>query len=313
MAIVDMPIEKLRKYKPKLTKEKDFDKFWKETLAESKRQPLNIKMERVDYPVKRLEAYKVFYNGFNGGRMCGLLLKEKGAKKTPGLLSLHGYSGHKGVIADYLSWVYQGYTVFTIDVRGQSGESGDGARYEGGHVWGWMTQGILNPKEYYYRLVYMDCVRALDVLCAQKEVDLKRIAVTGGSQGGGLTLAVCALDPRPKIGAAWMPFLCHFGRGVEIAENPYKEILGFMKQHPETEDRVFKTLSYVDNMNLAGRIKARMHVSVGMQDIICPPSTIFAAFNHLKCKKDLVIYKYAGHEGIGVHGEDKLKWMAKYI
>ena len=314
MAIIDLPLEKLKKYKPKFTREKDFDKFWKDTKAESKRQPLNVEMKKVHYPVNRLEVFKIFYDGFKGGRICGILMREKGAKNSPGMLAVHGYSGSKGVVADYLGWVFQGYTVLALDVRGQAGESGDAAKYSGGHIWGWMTQGILNPYEYYYRLVYMDCVRGLDILYNRKEVDKKRIVVTGGSQGGGLTLAVCGLDDRPKLGVSAMPFMCHFRRAVEISpQRPYTELMDYMKFYPDKEDQVYRTLSYIDNLNLADKIKCKMFVSVGLQDLICPPSTVFAVYNNMKCKKHIQVYNYAGHDFIGVHNDDRIKWLAENL
>ena len=50
------------------------------------------------------------------------------------------------------------------------------------------------------------CVdRALEVLARQPEVDEARLAVTGVSQGGGITIAAAALSDRPKLAMPDIP------------------------------------------------------------------------------------------------------------
>ena len=82
MALVDMPLEELKEYRPALTEKDDFDDFWKETRAVSDSQPLNYQMERIDYIVKDVNAYKIFYDGFGKARICGYYL-------TPGREMMH--------------------------------------------------------------------------------------------------------------------------------------------------------------------------------------------------------------------------------
>jgi cephalosporin-C deacetylase len=57
-----------------------------------------------------------------------------------------------------------------------------------------------------------------------------------------------------------------------------------------------ETLSYFDNMNLADRIRGKVLISVGLCDLICPPSTIFAVINRMKCRKEVLVYPCSGHE-----------------
>jgi cephalosporin-C deacetylase len=214
-----------------------------------------------------------------------------------------------------LMWALQGYVVLSVDVRGQSGESSDPAHYPGGHVTGWMTMGILDPAEYFYRGVYVDCLRALELLAGRTEVDRARIGVMGGSQGGALTLAVAALSDRPSLAMPDEPYLCHFRRAVEIAErNPYLEISAYLKKYPHHEKQVWRTLSYFDNLNLCDRISCPLLMSVGLQDRTCPPSTIFAVHNHLTCgAKELRVYPYHDHEAIEPHCVDKIAWANHYL
>ena len=315
MPFIDWPLKKLKTYKPKLTREKDFESFWKKNHAESKKQPLNPEFIKIDYPVKTLDVYKVFFDGFGGGRICGWFVSPKVSKNNPAILCVHGYSGGKGFVYDWIGWALQGYTIFSLDTRGQFGESQDHAKYPAGHFSGWMTQGILDPDTYYYKYVYMDGVRAIDLLETRKEVDPKRIGVMGASQGGGLSIAAAALaGKRIKTAMPDVPYLCHYRRAVEVATgNPYLELCNYMRFKPQDEERIFKTLSYFDGMNLAPMITAKTLVSVGLTDGICPPSTVFAAYNHMKCRKELAVYDYWAHEVLGPQNEKRVKWMAENL
>jgi len=314
MALYDKPLEELVVYKPPLTKAPDFDAFWADTLQESAETPLNAELQVVDYPALGVHTHQVNYDGWRDARICAWYLVPDGDGPFPGLVQYHGYSGSKSEIYTYLMWALQGYAVMAIDVRGQSGNSNDPGQYTGGHVKGWMTQGITDPQEYYYRGAYIDCVRALDFMCNRQEVDADHIGIMGMSQGGGLTLAVAALDDRPLLAMPEMPYLCHFKRAVDMAMRmPYLEISDYLKRWPERYDQVWHTLSYFDNMNLAPRITCPVLMDVGLQDDICPPSTVFGAYNHISAPKEIIVYPYHNHETVNAHWETKLRWAHHYL
>jgi len=63
-----------------------------------------------------------------------------------------------------------------MDTRGQNNQSQDAATPSEGHYMGWMTQGIRDPQSYYYRYVYGDAIRALELLAKREEVDPQRLA-----------------------------------------------------------------------------------------------------------------------------------------
>jgi cephalosporin-C deacetylase len=158
--------------------------------------------------------------------------------------------------------------------------------------------------------VMTDAARAVETLRGRPEIDPARIAVTGGSQGGGLTLAAAALVPDVAAAMPDVPFLCHYRRATEItASHPYEEISKYLAVHRDHEEQVFRTLSYFDGVNFAPRIRARTLVSIGLMDEICPPSTVMAMYQHLGCEKALRVYRYNHHEGGGAfHLQEKLKF-----
>ena len=124
------------------------------------------------------------------------------------------------------------------------------------------------------------------------------MAVTGGSQGGGISIAAAALAPEVSACMPDVPFLCHYRRATEIsASHPYEEIARYCMIHRDKVDQVFGTLSYFDGVNMAARAQARALFSVGLMDETCPPSTVFAAYNHWSGPKDIRVYRYNHHEG----------------
>jgi len=318
--LVDMPLEELQKYKPEQNKEKDFDEFWEKTLSIAKDEDLKPKIEKINYCVKEIDAYKAYYDGMGGARICGWYLLPKSVSPPfPVILWFHGYGDNKQKINYYLKWLLMGYAVFAIDIRGKKGESADNRFYPAPTATGHMTKGVFDKNEYYYRFIYADCIRAIDFLSSREEIDISRLCITGISQGGGLTLATAALDLRPKIAIAEIPYLCHFRRAVEWAEDfpniTYNEFQNIIRKFPEREEEMFKTLSYFDNINLADRIKARTIVSCAMKDICCPPSTVFAVYNQIKASKQMIKMPYYGHDWNTIVNfeENRVELIKKYL
>ncbi|RME97345.1 MAG: cephalosporin deacetylase [Chloroflexi bacterium] len=314
MSIFDLSLEELQIYRPALTRQPDFEQFWQTTLAEAAQQPLNAELTAVDYPVPEIRAFSTRYAGWQGASVAAWYLRPSGNGPFPAMVFYHGYTRSKEGIYNYLPWVLQGYAVLAVDVRGQSGETADTATYSSGHARGWMTKGILSEYEYYYRGVYVDAVRALDFLAARPDVDITRVGLTGFSQGGGLSLAVAALDNRPALTMPGMPFLCHFERPLQISRAyPYWEFADYLRDYPHRTARVFKTLSYFDNLNLADKIKCPVLVSVGLIDEICPPSTVFAVYNHLPGPKQIAVFPYHQHERPQTHWHTQMQWANHYL
>jgi cephalosporin-C deacetylase len=213
-----------------------------------------------------------------------------------------GYGGGRGLPLDMLLYAAAGYAHFFLDVRGQGSgwRTGDTPDPDGGgpHHPGFMTRGIEDPHRYYYRRVVTDAVRAVEAARSHPAVDPRRVAVTGVSQGGGLTIAVAGLVPDLVAAAPDVPFLCHFRRGMEIAaEGPYLELVKYLKVHRPAEETVLRTLSYVDAMNFAARANCPALFSVALMDAICPPSTVYAAYHQYAGARELRVYPYNDHEG----------------
>lgn len=322
MAFFDLPLEELQTYLPSRGEPEDFDAFWQATLSEARQYPLNARFERVEVGLKTLEAFDVSFSGYGGQTIKGwLLLPVNRQGKLPCVVEYIGYGGGRGSPLNWLLWPSCGYATLVMDTRGQgsSWQPGDtpDPEPEGAnpHYPGFMTRGILSPYTYYYRRVFTDAVRAVETAQAHPAVDAERIAITGGSQGGGITLAVAGLCPQVRVAMPDVPFLCHFRRATQLVDtHPYAEIASYCKTHRDKVERVFQTLSYFDGMNFAARARAAALFSVGLMDTICPPSTVYAAYNHYAGFKQMRVYEFNNHEGGGTYqSEAKLAFLHEHL
>jgi len=67
--------------------------------------------------------------------------------------------------------------------------------------------------------------------------------------------------------------------------------------HRDRTEQVLSTLDHVDGVHHARRGKAPSLWSVGLMDDVCPPSTVYAAFNAYPGRKQMVEYPFNRHEG----------------
>lgn len=209
---------------------------------------------------------------------------------------------------DKLSYASLGFSVFALDVRGQGGLSEDVGGVKGNTYQGHIIRGLDDdPDNLLFRHIFLDCAQLAGIAMSMPEVDETRVGATGWSQGGALTIACAALEPRIKRLAPVYPFLSDYRRvwEMDLAKDAYAEIRSYFRHFDPTHERadeVFTKLGYIDIQHLASRIKGEVLMGVGLMDTICPPSTQFAAFNKIQAPKDLVIYPDYAHEGLpGMH------------
>jgi cephalosporin-C deacetylase len=318
MPSIDWPLEQLQVYRPESTAQPDFDTFWDANLEASRGVPLNADFSPLDDSLPGAKVYDVAFDGADGVRVRGWYLTPlEMADPLPAVVEFIGYTGGREYPHSLAAHVLNGFCAFIMDSRGQGGNTGQVLSTSHGGRPGFITHGILDKDEYYYRNFYLDTVRAVQAVSERAEVDAGRIAVSGGSQGGALTIACASLSSQVRAMAPDVPWLSNFRRSVDLAIGPYTEITSFLKLFPDEIDRAFETLSYFDNMNLVSRVTAEhAYYSVGLCDDVCPPSTVYASYNRLpeSVDKAMAVYPYNGHEGGGsLHQQRKLKWLRETL
>jgi cephalosporin-C deacetylase len=319
----DMPLERLREYRTETPEPEGLDAWWAKRLdlARAQAQPAAFTPHEPDL-YRPFQVYDVEFSGADGDPVRAWYIKpgpgaNAPAAPPPVVVKFIGYGGGRGAPSEHVLLPALGYAVLVMDSRGQggrwtSGATGDqAAGPENSRV---MTRGIATPEEYYYTRMFTDAARAVDVALELAGPDGK-VAVSGASQGGGLALASAALH-RDNVAVchADVPFLCDIQRAITLAPHePYTEIPEFLAENVALVDAALNTLRYVDCALLARRITATTLVSVGLMDILCPPSTVFAAYNEIRSDKDILVYPYSGHSVPHAHADVQLRHLRRHL
>lgn len=325
MAHFDLPLAQLRTYAPDLVAPDDLDRFWEQTLAEARAAATPTELEAVDTGLTTVDVQDLTFSGFAGQPVKGWVVAPRGRRGAlPAVVQYVGYGGARGLAHEWLLWASAGYVNVVMDTRGQGGNDslvGATADPDPGApaARGFITRGVTDPETYYYRRLFTDAVRAVDVARSLDGVDPDRVAVCGRSQAGAMTIAAAALADGVAAAMPDVPFLCDIERAMGLVDTePYGELVTYCRTHRDRLTQVLRTTSYVDGVHLARRASAPALFSVGLMDDICPPSGGFAAYNAWggdeEVDKDITVYPYNGHEGGGGYQQvEQLRWLAAHL
>lgn len=302
MATVGVDVSKIE---PTTADPKDFDAFWEKAIADARKLPLDPKMTLLpERCTSTQNVYEVsFQNQRRGSRIYGILMVPKKPGKYPAMLSVPG------------AGVYQrnGFNfsdqVITLDI----GIHGVPVTMPQ-EVYSNLSEGPLknycdfnrNDREtHYYKRAYLGCVRAIDFIYTLPEFDGHTVGVTGGSQGGALSVVTAALDPRIKFLAAFYPALCDYAGYLNKRAGGWPHYYRRDKPAPNEVE----TLAYFDVVNFARRVKVPGWYSWGYNDVTCPPTSMYSAYNVIPGTKELHLYLETGHWTYPEQQTERLEWL----
>lgn len=303
----DLPFDQLKSYQGSSPRPQDFDAFWESALAEMRATDPEVELIPAEFRAAHAACFHLYFTGVGGARIHAKLLQPTNSSQPhPAVLMFHGYTGDSGDWSDKLCYVSEGFTVAALDCRGQAGLSEDRGGVTGNTLHGHIIRGLEDalqghPEKMLFRQVFLDTVQLARIVMEMPDVDKNRVGAMGGSQGGALTIACAALEPRIKRAAPSYPFLSDYKRVWEMdeAKDAYRELQEYFRFADPThklEDRIFEMLGYIDIQNLAPRVRADISWAIGLMDTICPPSTQFSVYNKIASPKTMTVYPDFGHE-----------------
>lgn len=309
---VEEILREYQAYRPEVPKPEDLDAFWEGCLLQSKKIPLALQVKAGETGNAAVEGYEIWYDGCDGSRIHGVVTKPAHPSgKLPTIVHYHGYGGNGGDFSSFCDFNALGYAVLSIDMRGQGGQSENRYAYSCGEER--IAMGATDPQEYYMKWLLLDCVRAIDVACTFDFVDPDFLCVMGGSQGGGISVTMAALDGRVKACVCDIPSNSDIIRRIEGSHGMYTELTRFIAAHPACKEQVYRTVGYFDTINLAERIKAPVFASVGLLDEVCPAKMFYATYNRITAPKQIVPYPEVGHAVTPEHHQKKLAYFRSLL
>jgi cephalosporin-C deacetylase len=316
----DLPREELETYNGRNPRPADFDQFWQDGLAEMQAIEPQVELIPAEFETAVADCFHLYFTGVGGARVHAKLLRPKhAAAPSPAMLFFHGYSGNSGGWLDKLSYVAEGFVVAALDCRGQGGLSEDVGGVVGNTLNGHIIRGLDGPpSKMLFHQIFLDTAQLARIVMDMPEVDADRVGAAGGSQGGGLTLACAALEPRIRLAAPTFPFLSDYQRVWEMDQDvhAYAELRQYFRRFDpahERETAVFEQLGYIDVQHLAPRIQAEVMMTVCLMDTICPPSTQFAAYNKITAAKSMLVYPDYEHETPPEHDDKVFQFMRQLL
>lgn len=274
--------------------ESDFDEFWAAARRELDAvEPCYTLTECEERSTSRRRFYYVEMQSLGGEKISGYYLEPVAEGKFPALICYLGYGSDQWIPdADATAERVE----FYLSHRGQ------GLNKPTNKYGDWIVSGMESEHTYYYKGAYMDAVRAIDFVASRDKVNADLIFAEGGSQGGALTLAACALDDRIAAAAPFVPFMSDFPDYMNMAVWPANALKPAAEQRGIAYEEMLRVLSYFDIKNLAPNIKCPILMGFGLQDEVCPPHTNFAGYNNLAVPKRWVVFPKRGHD---VHNESE--------
>jgi cephalosporin-C deacetylase-like acetyl esterase len=285
----------------------DFDAFWATAIADARRAPLDAKLLLLPQKcTSTLNCYEVsFRNEASGSRIYGILMLPNKPGKYPAVLRVPGagvrpYSGY--ALSD---------SIITLDI-GIHGISVT----QPADLYVNLSLGALNRyphfnlndrNKHYYKRVYTGCVRAVDFIYSLPEFDGETLGVTGGSQGGALSIVTAALDTRIDFLAANYPALCDYAGYLNRRAGGWPHY--FKDASPKPGE--VEMLAYFDVVNFARRLKAKGLYAWGFNDLVCPPTSMHAAYNVIPAEKELKLYLNTGHWTYPEENATFSEWLRK--
>lgn len=295
------------KIEPTVKMPDDFDEFWGAALAENAKLPMDaIVTYRPEFSTSTVDVYLVNMQNYSRNkRLYGWLCKPKKSGKYPVLFHPPG-AGVKH-IDPWTFFADQGFISLAIEIHGINPEHSKTEYKEISRAVGDYAEQNLDDKDnYYYKSAYVGCVRAIDYLTSLPEWDGVNVLVTGGSQGGALSIVTAGLDKRVTALAAYYPALTDQEGYLHNRAGSWPHM--FRKVVNNTPQKI-ETMKYYDVVNFAKKITAPGFYSFGYNDNTCPPTTSYSAYNVIDAPKTLEITPITGHWRFGETDEKSTAFL----
>ena len=299
---------------PKTVMPDDFVEFWEKALAANRK--IDMLPELMLVPEKctsKVNVYSASFQSFRkGSRIYGTLCVPAKIEGTcPAILIVPGARSRsrKGFYEE----AEKGFVTYEVGIHGIPTVLPDESLYtdlKNGSLIDYWFAGIDDKDNYFYKRVFLGCARAIDFLAELDFVDENHIVVTGGSQGGALTLTTAYLNPKVKCAAAFYPAMCDLTGYLHDQGNAWPYM--FRNKKLATPERL-ETVKYYDVVNFARRISVPVFFSFGYNDMVVCPTSVVGAYNSITSPKSRMVVPQSRHYTYPEQWKARSKWMMENV
>lgn len=289
--------------------------FWDKAKSDLAKIPMDARMTLL--PERSTETVNVYHLNLQsfrtGSRLYGILCVPKKEGKYPALLRVPG-AGIRPYAGD-IATSEKGVITLEIGIHGipVNMDLSQYANLAGGALSGYQAFNLEDPDRYYYKRVYMGCVRANDFLTSFPQFDGTNLGVTGGSQGGALSIITAALDSRVKFLGAYYPALSDLTGYMLGRAGGWPHLFSKENINAASAKDKIRTTGYYDVVNFARFVKIPGMYSWGFNDETCPPTSMYASYNLITAPKSLFLSLDTGHWTYPEQRDMMENWLQKQL
>ncbi|MDR2037704.1 MAG: acetylxylan esterase [Bacteroidales bacterium] len=296
---------------PTTTLPSDFIGFWDKAKSDLAKIPMDARLTLIpERCTEKVNVYHVNLQNFKYSRLYGILCVPKAPGKYPAILKVPG-AGVRPYYGDVGS-AERGAITFEIGIHGIPVNM-EATLYDAlrrGALDGYWGYNLDDKDRYYYKRVYLGCVRSVDFIFSLPEFDGNNIVVSGGSQGGALAIVTAALDNRIKGLVSFYPALCDLTGYLNGRAGGWPHMFNDANKANNTPNKV-ETSKYYDVVNFARQLKVPGFYSFGYNDVTCPPTSMYAAYNMIQAPRTLFLVEETGHWTYPEQWEKSQEWTFK--
>ncbi len=301
--------------KPAAETPADFVQFWDKAKADLAKIPVDARMTLLpERSTGTVNVYHVNLQNYRpGSRLYGILCVPKKEGKYPALLRVPG-AGIRPYYGD-VATAERGVITLEIGIHGipVNMDLNTYANLSAGALSGYQAFNLEDRDRYYYKRVYMGCVRANDFLTSLPQFDGTNLGVTGGSQGGALSIVTAGLDKRVKFLGAYYPALSDLTGFMAGRAGGWPHLFNKDNVNTDSAAEKIKTTGYYDVVNFARLVNVPGMYSWGFNDETCPPTSMYAAYNVISAPKSLFLSLETGHWTYPEQRENMEAWLQKQL
>lgn len=282
---------------------KDLRKFWDKQIAKMRKMPLTIESKPTPQEKYSQDGYTCLDIEIpmpEGNPVRAYLVYPSDAqdKSLPIVIRAHA-AGVKGQwcqcsVDQAIKDAKRGGGAIALDINAHGMLNGQPQSYyddlDAGELHKYSTRDFTGHEDFYFRLMYLRLVRAIDYLVTLPQWDGERIAIFGESQGGAQAAALAGIDKRITAASLRVPAF------MDVAARFDERAGSWPQAYGRKAEELIGVLPYYDAACLLTLTKAKLFFEAGLVDYTCPPACVAAGYNNAPvADKTIVFFPYRPH------------------